>query len=442
MSKRSLPKIPKKKILLALGVVLVMTAVWRFHSQIWPGGLGIDKEQSVTTRSVETVVKDAQGNTTKTVETTKIDDGKTLWDWLSLLGVPVSLAVLGYVLQQLQQKRAEALAKEQREIAADETKEEVLQVYFDRLSVLLVDKNLLAIAAKGDQATNEEHELLDSAMDVIRARTLSILRRFENDPERKTSVIRFLIEADIVSKLRLNLRGANLRGANLCGANLCGANLSDADLRNAVLNNVALNGADLSNTDLSNADLSNAALCGADLSNAKLWDVNLSGTDLSDTDLSGAKLWRAQLRNANIGFANLAGADLNFANLTGVYLTRTYLSKAILTNTILNDANLSDANLSFANLCNANLSFANLSNTNLSDANLSNANLSNAGLSNANLTRANLSHSDLSDVTNLIVDQLHKANLCHTKLPKGVNLDPDRDCKRLEMPLDPFDIPF
>jgi hypothetical protein len=74
--------------------------------------------------------------------------GKTVWNWLELLGVPLALAVLGYILQQQQQKRAETLSKEQREIAADEAKEEILQGYFDRLSTLLVDKNILAIATK------------------------------------------------------------------------------------------------------------------------------------------------------------------------------------------------------------------------------------------------------------------------------------------------------
>ena len=206
--------------------------------------------------------KDAKGIPVKT--TTKRDDGKTLWDWFSLLGVPLSLAMLGLFFQWIQQKRSIQLAQEQREIAADETKEEILQVFFDRLSVLLVDKNLLAIASKvyaigtqdkegqpKNEATLEERELLDSAVDVIRARTLSILRRFENDPERKTSVIRFLVEADFISKLNLSLSGADLSRAILSRANLIGANLSGANLSGAILS-----GAILSRTNLRDANLS------------------------------------------------------------------------------------------------------------------------------------------------------------------------------------------
>mgnify|MGYP001791046152 FL=1 len=82
--------------------------------------------------------------------------GQSFWQWLELLGVPLSLAVLGYLLQRQQRKQARTEAnqqrkiaaveaKQQREIAADEEREEILQKYIDRLSTLLVDKNLLAL---------------------------------------------------------------------------------------------------------------------------------------------------------------------------------------------------------------------------------------------------------------------------------------------------------
>jgi hypothetical protein len=297
--------LPWRSLTVALVVAVGITVVKIAEPVLWPGGVGLSKGESVTTKTVESVGKNAQGQITKTVETTKIDDGKTLWDWLSLLGVPLSLAILGYWLQQVQQKRAEDLAKEQqkraedlakeqRELAAEETKEEVLQVYFDRLSVLLVDKNLLAISAElgtkewNGRSTAEERELLDSAVDVIRARTLSILRRFEKDLERKNSVIRFLIEADIVSKLKLNLSKADLSKADLSKANLSNANLSNANLSKA-----NLRGANLSKADLSGADLIVANLSKADLSGANLSGANLSGArGLTEDHLQNAKLCR------------------------------------------------------------------------------------------------------------------------------------------------------
>lgn len=286
----------------------IIAAITVSKPLLWPDGFGITADKSVTT----TVEKDPQGKITKTVETTKTDRGKTLWDWLSLLGVPITLAILGYWLQQIQQKRAEEVAKDQRELAADETKEEVLQVYFDRLSVLLVDKNLRAIAAKinseKQENTLEEQELLDSAVDVIRARTLSILRRFENDKERKTSVIRFLIEADFISKLKLNLSHADLSHADLRETDLIGADLRDADLIGAYFIR-----ADLRDAKLSHAKLNHANLVGANLGKVNLFLADLIGADLSNANLKDANLSGADLSNANLKDVNLIGADLSNA---------------------------------------------------------------------------------------------------------------------------------
>ncbi len=310
---------------------IIVLCVWISSPILWPGGLGIGKDNSVTTKTVE---KDKQNNIVKITEITTYNDGKTLWDWLSVLGVPLTLAILGYWLQQLQQKRADEAAEEQREIAAEETKEEVLQAYFDRISVLLIDKNLIAISAKiaSNTATGEEKELLDSAKDVIRARNLSILRRFENDVEHKTSVIRFLIDSDIISKLKLDLSGANLSGANLSGASLSGADLSrvnlewayikEAYLDGANLDGVNLNGANLSGANLDGANLSGAKLYGANLYEANLYGANLEEANLEEAYLQGAKLYMTNLQGTNLQGVNFSRANLEWANLNGAYLSR------------------------------------------------------------------------------------------------------------------------
>jgi uncharacterized protein YjbI with pentapeptide repeats len=396
--------------------VIAATAV--FKPILWPGGFGINADKSVTT----TVEKDPQGKITKTVETTKTDPGKTLWDWLSLLGVPITLAILGYGLQQIQQKRAEEVAKEQRELAADETKEEVLQVYFDRLSALLVDKNLLAITAKVNseepeksKATPEEQELLGSAVDVIRARTLSIFRRFENDKERKTSVILFLYETELIlinkntggeadnrNRSLLSLKNADLSGANLSGANLESAdlsnvNLSRANLSGANLRNANLKGTNLGGTNLYNADLVAADLSLANLSGANLHYANLNGADLGmailkNADLSHAILHKVNfcavdLRDVNLNHVTLSGADFSGVDLRDMNFSNLDLSNAQFFGSELIDANLSGANLSGAYLIYADLSNANLSGTILNNSDLSNANFSGAIFSDADLPK-------------------------------------------------------
>ena len=206
---------------------------------------------------------------------------KTLWEWLKLFGVPLSVAALGYLLQSQQRKQAESAARTQRQIASEEEKEEILQTYFDRLSALLIDKNILAIAVQvhtdteslAENVTLADKELLDAAIDVIRARTLSILRRFDNDGERKGSVIRFLAEAEVLSKGRLSLRKANLSLAKLSLTDLSDANLSCTNLSGADLSNANLN-----RTNFIEADLSNAVLLASDFRNSK---------DISADQLSG-----------------------------------------------------------------------------------------------------------------------------------------------------------
>ncbi len=305
---------------------------------IWPGNWGVGSRTSIVTK----IEKNKQGNVIKETEVITSTSGKSLWDGLSLLGVPLSLAILGAWIQNSQREQAEKAAKEQREQTADETREDVLQRYFDRISALLIAENLMAIAGKRENVSPDQKELLDTSLNVIRARTLSILRRFENDTERKSSVIRFLAEAEIISKLRLNLEGANLMGvnlnnvnlnnaklnsANLTGANLIGANFNSANLNNAKLMGAELVGADFEQADLVGANLNNAKLIGADFEGA-----NLIGADLIEVDLTGANLNRTHLNRSNLSNAkligtSLIGADLEKTKLDGANLGRSDLEE-------------------------------------------------------------------------------------------------------------------
>ena len=319
--------------------------------------------------------------------------GKTLWDWLGLIGVPLSLAVLGFVLQRQQQKRSEALAKEQRAIAANEEKEEILQTYFDRLSTLLIDKNLLAIAAKiyapedaeEVSVTAEQRELFDAAVDVTRARTLSILRRFADDSQRKTSVIQFLLEAEIISKVKLNLSGADLSGADLSGVDLSGVDLSGANLSCVILSDAKLNGTKLNGAKLNGAKLSGVYVI--QLSSDELISSEQGSPDLSNADLSNAELFNTNLSGANLRGANLENARLLGTNLEGAQLFGANLSG----NRIWGDMPWKWDKKSFGefrgpNLSGADLSYANLSGTDLSGANLSGASLEGATLEGADLS--------------------------------------------------------
>ncbi|HEY4033408.1 MAG TPA: hypothetical protein VGL94_05530 [Ktedonobacteraceae bacterium] len=83
--------------------------------------------------------------------------GKTLWDWLQLLVIPAVLAIAGYVFTLMtsknerrateqrskdEQKAAEQRSQTERDIALDNQQENQLQDYLDRMSELLLEKNL------------------------------------------------------------------------------------------------------------------------------------------------------------------------------------------------------------------------------------------------------------------------------------------------------------
>lgn len=344
--------------------------------------------------------------------------GKSAWDWLSLLGVPFTLAILGYWFQQMQKRRDAKKEREQRYQEEEQAKEEILQVYFDRLSGVLIDKNIIATSATVESATkakdairdindalNMQIKLLDAVRDVIRARTLSILRRFKNDGRRKGCVIQFLIESEIINRLKLNLSGAELDGADLSQLDLHDAHLSGVSFRKA--------------------DLRGSNLQGADLNKANLYKVDLRGANLFGSIIQDSDLGSADLRNTNFGGANLCDANLVGARLNGADLCNSKLGGATLSAAKLYGAKISGADLRGAKLCGAKLRGADLSGANLAGADFSKANTRDAVFS-----EADLSGTDLSTVEELTKDQIQNAFLCKTIHPFR-DLDSDRDCEKV-----------
>jgi uncharacterized protein YjbI with pentapeptide repeats len=263
--------------------------------------------------------------------------GKTVWDLMDLLIVPLVLVVigLGFTMlldarqQDLENQRAEA----ERELAVQRAQDEALQAYLDQMNTLLLEKNL------------RESEEDSEARTLARARTLTVLGRV--DPSRKEAIIQFLDEAELVHRVEgrgpiVMLGSADLRGAVLSdpdvndpnlAANLSGANLVDAKLRDVELGFANLGDANLRYADLRDANLPYIDLRNAELGYAKLRDANLRRADLRD-----ANLYLADLRGADLSGADLADVNLRYANLSGADLA---------------DVNLVDANLRGANLVDA-----------------------------------------------------------------------------------------
>ena len=170
--------------------------------------------------------------------------GKTLWDWLELLLVPFILGTFGLFWTTAQED-----ARQQR-IEDYRAQDAALQAYLEQMSAVLLRENSL----REPGADNDEVRAL------ARARTLRILRTV--DELRKTEVISFLQEADLVQAT-----DGRPPAISLSAADLGGVYLSDTDLSNVQLNNTDLRHADLMDADLMNANLMDANLSGANLRN-------------------------------------------------------------------------------------------------------------------------------------------------------------------------------
>lgn len=240
--------------------------------------------------------------------------GKTLWDWLELLIIPVFLAVGVFILQ-----RSEGTVE--REIATDRQQEAALQAYLDRMADLLLKEKLL---------TSENEEVWN----VARVRTLTVLRGL--NAARNNIVLRFLRDIGLAGKqesklfVAANLEGADLKGVNLIDTNLEHGRLDEADLeraffisanlKNAILRNTNLQRANLNGTNLYRAVLRNARLQSATLYHANLHSANLEGSNLEGANLQDANLEGVNLRDANLKDAFLRKANLKGAQVTGEQL--------------------------------------------------------------------------------------------------------------------------
>ncbi len=213
--------------------------------------------------------------------------GKTLWDWLNLLGVLAIPTVVGLGTIWFTRQQAKVSDTENK----DNQCEAALQDYINKMSELLLDRKL--------RESTEDAEVRT----IARVRTLTVLARL--DPIRKKSILQFLHESGLVNKNKpvIDLSGAYFMGADLNNGDFSNAKLSVALFRGADLFGVNFNMADLNCAELSQTDLRKAKLRGADLGGAILF-----GADLSEADLSGANLSWTQFNDANLSNANLKGA--------------------------------------------------------------------------------------------------------------------------------------
>ena len=274
---------------------------------------------------------------------------KTLWDWLQVILVPLTLTSVGIWFtkrekardddqRRTDRDREERYRENEGKLAENRLREATLEAYLDRMSELLLDKNLSH--SKPD----------DEVREVARARTMTAFPRVGKGGQ--AVILQFLYDAkllgtfdfwkDVTTTVVVSLANANLNGIKLRQARLSGAflfrvkmihadltgsdmeriNLEGADLRGAVLKQVQLNDGLLRSADLRLADFTGANLTGANLSNSNLQGAILQGTCLRQTTLRGSNLQRAKMTGSELQDADFERANLRYAKVTAEQLAQ------------------------------------------------------------------------------------------------------------------------
>src|SRR5215469_4624297 len=183
---------------------------------------------------------------------------KTLWDWLQLLLIPLVLAVAALLFNR-------ATTRTEQMIALDKQREDLLQTYLDRMSELLLEKQLHSPASPYEI----RNVTRDEVRNVAQVRTITIL--FQLDARRIGYVFAFLREAGLMSTTSESI--VSLKQANLTEINFSQAVITEVDLRDTILYKANLSGAFLLEANLSRAFLYKALVTEEQLKKAKSLDL-------------------------------------------------------------------------------------------------------------------------------------------------------------------------
>jgi uncharacterized protein YjbI with pentapeptide repeats len=345
-------------------------------------------------------------------------NGKTAWDLAELLIIPLFLAMVAYYFNRTQKEVEQSIAEQQRQsdqkIANDRLQENELQTFYDRMTELLLDKNLRS------SGTNDE------VRSIARTRTITTLRNL--DENRRGFIIQFLFEAGLINQLQpiIALKNADLRrivfsrsqihqislehtimtDSTLYKSVFQDVNFSKSDLSGAKFDRTSCLGCNFDDANLSKTvaynfyglkssyercNFSEVDFTGANLVETKFNHANMESCVINHAQLFNAELVEAVLRNAKANKVNLQNAKCFGANFDNAELHSIIATNAEFRLSSFRGAILEKANFQQASLVGAQLQGAKLRGANLVEADLKGANLSGADLTDADLTGAILS---------------------------------------------------
>ena len=158
--------------------------------------------------------------------------GKTLWDFMNLLVVPIMLGSMALAYGTYDSARQYAIESQREEaqqaIEDNRINEEILQTYFDDISDLILNYGLNA-----ENLAGKELDGFNEAQILARARTLATVSVL--DGKRNGLLLRFLLETDLFTLLQNERLAIDLQEAILTEYDLSGASFNKSNFKDAVL---------------------------------------------------------------------------------------------------------------------------------------------------------------------------------------------------------------
>lgn len=210
------------------------------------------------------------------IENTTSDEKiKTLWDWLDLLIVPISIGIVGWIYKDYENQKEESRQKENNYT-------DLFNNYLKNISELILKEGLL--------------ESNEYAMNLARSLTIVALENL--DGERKGQILQFLKESNVLQNI--NLLGANFRNCDLEGIVLKNQIFKGIDFSHSNLTNSFLDGTEFIACNLSSANFSYSSLLNVNFEYSILKNSIIRNTDLKSVNFFGVELGNADLRDSLI----------------------------------------------------------------------------------------------------------------------------------------------
>lgn len=254
---------------------------------------------------------------------------RSLWDWLTLLFIPLALAVIGLQI-------SEIFNAQRNNSEVDKTRFEAVERYLISLTnpeILPLDDS--SIKASTDPRANISDRLDDAtrygcgyskprgvtaaSLTLALSSNLSNLRKSKSDKQiQKKIILEYLYARSLINRGRDSVVGQDPNGnvLSLRHADMTSGNYYQARLSMSCLNSIMFadsSGSESSSSDFRFADLRGANLSGTNLARANLRNANLQNAVLNDF----ASLYRADLRGADLRgiifdeYTNFDGAVFN-----------------------------------------------------------------------------------------------------------------------------------